>query len=231
MIQHKIKQEKAREGKGKQGKAREGERTPRKPFENKRREHAEKQNKKEEGILRESGEKQGKPRQTQRTLGTTSHAGLASLASWAKKNTENIQRNKQEKARYNTRGAKISQIHFQISQPSQTPPKSIPNPPKNLPKTTPNLQKSTQNRPQDDKKSNFYLESPLLTLISPSLVHLGFHLAPQTLPKSKKINEKSMWKKACFFKTFFHQFFSIFDLKIHVFFNPFIIHYSNKCQK
>ena len=54
---------------------------------------------------------------------------------------------------------------------------------------------------------------------------------PKPVPNPPKILKKTMSKNACVFKTFLYRFFSIFDLKIDDFLNPFCMQFSSKCQK
>ena len=56
----------------------------------------------------------------------------------------------------------------------------------------------------------------------------GSQTLPQTLQNGTKINEKSMQKSHYIFNVLFNGFSSIFDLKIHAFWNPFCILFSCK---
>ena len=55
--------------------------------------------------------------------------------------------------------------------------------------------------------------------------------SPKTLQNGAKMPQKSMCKTACIFEALLYRFFSIFDLKIDGFLNPFCMQFSSKCQK
>ena len=55
--------------------------------------------------------------------------------------------------------------------------------------------------------------------------------SPKTLQNGAKMPQKSMSKTACIFEALLYRFFSIFDLKIDGFLNPFCMQFSSKCQK
>ena len=97
-------------------------------------------------------------------------------------------------------------------------PKTLPNPSKISPKTLPTPSQNPLKIAILSKKITLRFRDPFWTAkCCPK--------PPQEAPKPArnrwKIDEKSMWKNACFLKPFFSRFFSIFDLKIHRFFYDF----------
>jgi len=112
--------------------------------------------------------------------------------------------------------------------PSKILPKLPPNP-------APNLPKSFQNPPQTLPKA---VQNPNSFPIDFWTAYFPLFPSPreaQELPNElqiqSKIDEKSTSKNTSISNTFFAGFLSIFDLKIHRFFNQFAMSFANGCEK
>ena len=110
------------------------------------------------------------------------------------------------------------------SKSSQNLPNPSPTPPKTLPKPCPNPWKIA-----------ILSKKLILRFWAPLWTEKWSPKARQDPPKwrqnRRKIDEKSMLKMYRFFNAFLHRFFSIFDLKIHAFWDAFLMHFRSKCQK
>ena len=92
-----------------------------------------------------------------------------------------------------------------------------------------------KNRSKIDPKSKQKRDAIFEWILKGSWNDFGCILKPRWTPKShrnrRKIHEKSMLKKAHFFNAFLHRFFSIFDLKIHRFFDDFLQAFSIRLEQ